>query len=325
MYAKSKELTKHQGHPLVAVIVPVYNARAYLDECMRSIVSQRVRSMQVIVVDDGSDDGSGDMVDKWAEADSRVVVVHQPNGGPSSARNRGLDMATSEYVVFVDADDVMHPHFLEHMLDAVSDADIARCGVSTGTQCRWTEKRSMASRMDAASAIECVLYQRGWHNAMWGHLFRRQLFGGLKFREGTIYEDLDIIYRVYERAGRGVVCTDAPLYFYRQHPGSAMNTFGVSRTQVLDVVDRIERYFAGNARLSPAARHRSFSAHFNMLGLMARYMSRDVARDMCWPAIVRMRGQMMADAKARVKNRIAAFMSHLGPDISIFIAKHMIR
>lgn len=96
----------------VSVIVPVYNGEAYLAKCLDSILAQTYSDMEIVVVDDGSTDGSGSMADNYAETDSRVRVLHCTNGGPSVARNRGIDVATGDYVCFVDADDVLHPSML---------------------------------------------------------------------------------------------------------------------------------------------------------------------------------------------------------------------
>ena len=95
--------------PLISVIVPVYNVKDYLDECLESIVGQSYTHLEILVVDDGSTDGSGDLCDQWAKRDQRIRVIHQPNGGLSAARNAALDVMSGEMVTMVDSDDVLHP------------------------------------------------------------------------------------------------------------------------------------------------------------------------------------------------------------------------
>ena len=102
--------------PLLSVIVPVYKVEAYLDECVESILNQTYTDLELILVDDGSPDRSGEMCDAWAERDSRVRVIHKPNGGVCSARNAGLDAARGEYAAFVDSDDWLDPGMYEAML-----------------------------------------------------------------------------------------------------------------------------------------------------------------------------------------------------------------
>lgn len=113
--------------PLVSIIVPVYNTAPYLRACLDSVLSQSFTDLEILLVDDGSTDGSGKICDEYAGKDSRVIVLHQENGGVGSARNRGLDHARGEFFVFVDSDDLVDKEHLEHLMD--SDADLVVSGV----------------------------------------------------------------------------------------------------------------------------------------------------------------------------------------------------
>lgn len=105
---------------LVSVITPVYNTAQYLDECIGSILSQSMTDFELLLIDDGSTDGSGAICDRYAEKDKRIRVFHIPNGGVSAARNLGLDNARGEFVVFVDSDDRITPDHLRQLADAIS-------------------------------------------------------------------------------------------------------------------------------------------------------------------------------------------------------------
>ena len=107
--------------PLISVIVPVYKVEQYLDECVQSIRNQTYTNLEIILVDDGSPDRCPEMCDEYARQDSRIKVIHKPNGGLSSARNAGLDIATGEYVGFVDSDDIVKPNMYETLLSAFED------------------------------------------------------------------------------------------------------------------------------------------------------------------------------------------------------------
>lgn len=113
--------------PLISVIIPVYNVAPYLGDCIESLLAQSFADFEVLLVDDGSTDGSGAICDAFAEKDARLVVVHQENGGVCSARNRGIDHARGEFIVFVDADDLVTVEHLEHLME--SDADMVVSGV----------------------------------------------------------------------------------------------------------------------------------------------------------------------------------------------------
>ena len=107
------------SQPLISVIVPVYNVERYLDQCLESIVGQSYPHLEILVVDDGSTDASGDKCDRWAERDDRISVIHQPNGGLSAARNTALDAMTGEWVIMVDSDDIMHRDAAAVLLDTI--------------------------------------------------------------------------------------------------------------------------------------------------------------------------------------------------------------
>ena len=102
--------------PLLSVIVPVYNAEKYLDRCVRSIVNQTYKNLEIILINDGSTDRSGAMCDEWADADARIQVVHSENHGVSHARNMGLDLARGDWITFVDNDDWIEPDMYEFMI-----------------------------------------------------------------------------------------------------------------------------------------------------------------------------------------------------------------
>ena len=112
---------------LISVIIPIYNVEAYLDECIASVIAQTYSNLEIILVDDGSPDNCPQMCDEWAAKDSRIRVIHKENGGLSDARNAGIDIATGEYIAFVDSDDWIVPEMYEKMLAALKTENAATC------------------------------------------------------------------------------------------------------------------------------------------------------------------------------------------------------
>ena len=113
--------------PLISVIVPVYNVKAYLDRCVESLLGQSYKNLEIFLVDDGSTDGCGKVCDRYAAQDPRITVIHKKNGGLSDARNAALDAAQGEYYAFVDGDDWVSPYYVENLYRALrkADADMA--------------------------------------------------------------------------------------------------------------------------------------------------------------------------------------------------------
>ncbi len=303
--------------PLISVVVPVYNAAAFLDQCLESIVAQTYRNLEILVVDDGSTDGSAEMCDYWAERDERVRVIHQPNGGHSAARNAALDVMTGSLVTMVDSDDVLHPGFVSTLLDVMSgnDADIAVCDYipfSSATVSFPDPITSpVVSHYNQHEALLAVFYQHGLTHSPWARLFKASLFNGLRFPLGIIYEDLAIIYPLLQRCQR-VATTSSVLYGYRQHDSNSMRVFSPKRAAVLDVSERLERQMqTDNPQYLAAVRSRLLSAYFNILLLSNQDKGADhrQLQDRCWSGIKRLRWGCLSDRNVRLKNKIGIIAS----------------
>lgn len=172
---------------MVSIIVPVYNGERFLDNCMKSILSQTHRDLQVILVDDGSVDGSGAICDRYAREDCRVLVIHQKNAGVSAARNAGLDAATGDYIGFVDADDTIAPDTYERALEALGENDMVMWDAVTV----WPDGRREPDTIDLLPESR-VLEKKDWAvdllqvmaGAVWRCLYRRELICDIRFPLG---------------------------------------------------------------------------------------------------------------------------------------------
>lgn len=207
----------------ISIIVPVYKVEKYLDRCMESIVNQDYENLEIILVDDGSPDHCPQMCDSWAEKDSRIRVIHKENGGLSSARNCGLNLATGDFLYFVDSDDYIDRSLCTKLMDlfAEHDADIIAfnsCHVGKdGTDLGATEdiREEMLSQADALAA----LLQGKINSYQWNKMYRRQIFDGIRFPEGRVWEDVAVSYRLFLNA-KQVYCYPEQLYYYCDRDGS---------------------------------------------------------------------------------------------------------
>ena len=305
--------------PLISVIVPAYNAAAFLDQCLQSIVAQTYRNLEIIVVDDGSTDGTHAMCDRWAERDERIRIIHQPNGGHSAARNTALDAMTGELVMMVDSDDVVHPAFAATLLKVMlqHDADIAVSAYIPfySDEPSFPERHTREPRLfNQHQALQAVFYQQGLTHSPWGRLFKATLFDGIRFPLGIIYEDLAIIYPLLKKCRR-VVTIDRVLYGYRQHESNSMRVFSPRRTAVLDVCERLERQMQlEDPQYLAAVRSRLLSAYFNILLLshQDKTMDNTSLQDRCWAGIKRLRHDCLSDPNVRHKNKLGILTSYLG-------------
>ena len=221
--------TQQEGfEPLVSVIVPVYNVRPYIEEALDSLVAQTYKRLEIILVDDGSTDGSGEECDRYASRDARFRVIHQENRGLSAARNAGLDSMTGDIVAFLDPDDAFHPNMIRRLLETIlrEKADIAVCGCldvpSTKILRRGRLKNQKGEKADRILDHRTVLSDladRTLGRAVWDKLYVRALWHGLRFPVGHVYEDIETTYRVIDRV-RTCCVVDDVLVFHRIRPDS---------------------------------------------------------------------------------------------------------
>ena len=307
--------------PLISVIVPVDNVKDYLDTCLKSIVNQSYRHLEILLVDDGSTDGSGNRCDYWAEQDDRIRVFHQPNSGPSVARNTALDDIHGEYVFMVDSDDIVHRDSVSILLNLLRtyDADIAICPLKsfTGEDASLPVEPVLTPvhTYNQQQAIMAVFYQQdGLTHSPCGRLYKASLFEHVRYPEGKLYEDLAVIYPLLQHVGR-VVMIDAPLYGYRRREHSIMQTFSPQRAAVLDICEDLEHVMQQNdPQYLPAVRSRLLSAYFNILLLSRQEETGDYQQlaDRCWQGIKRLRHGCLIDGNVRLKNKAGILASYLG-------------
>lgn len=222
----NRQQTQEAG-PLVSIIIPVYNIKEYIGTCLRSVCGQTLERLEIIVVDDGSTDGSTAICRDYAARDSRIHLVRQENAGQSAARNAGLRLATGDYVGFVDGDDWIEPDMYASLLEALTeaDADIALCAHSVERpDGRRRRKGTKMGRqvLETRQAMRLLAEDKEVRNYAWDKLFRRTLFAdGLCFPPRRCFEDVAVMYRLFYKARR-VAMTGEVKYHYRVRPGSTM-------------------------------------------------------------------------------------------------------
>lgn len=313
--------------PLISLIVPVYNVAQYLAECAESIRRQDFNDFEVLLVDDGSTDGSASMCDDIAASDSRFRVIHQSNGGTSVARNAGIEASSGDYIAFMDSDDIVHPAYLSRLFQLISEyeADIAMVKFAEGRQIdssRMMLSGRSTELLSGIEALERTLYQDGLDTTPCCKLYRRSVFDHVRFVPGLLYEDLDLITKVLPMIGK-VVVSDDILYFYRHRKGSNIGSFSMKRLDVLDVTrDICHRTVKYGKPMQLAARDRRLSAAFNMFVLLNRNGYGDtVASDGCWDIICDLRGGELSNSKVRLKNKIGVFLSYGGKRFFSVVSK----
>lgn len=224
--------------PLISVIIPVYNIEEYISKCIDSVAGQTYRNIEIILVDDGSKDGSGQICDEYAKADNRIKVVHKQNGGLSSARNAGLDIAKGDYITFADGDDfIENTTYEENIKYLIADDTIDAVQYPTyfkyGTDEAYISN-TPPQRIDGKEALWHAFMTSGYHCAVWDKIFRAGVFKEIRFPQGLTSEDIYIIPELFGTI-RSAYISEKGCYYYNLRPGSITKN-GISYKRVKDIV-----------------------------------------------------------------------------------------
>lgn len=210
--------------PLISVIVPIYNIEQYVEKCINSICMQDYKNLEIILVDDGSTDRCGEICDKLAQTDQRIVVIHKKNGGLSDARNTGIEKANGEFYSFIDGDDWIAPKMISALYERIDEdeSDIAQCGAwsaDTNDQIliTYTQENQTLTGFQALELLDGdtgVLF-----GVTWNKLYRKKLFNDVRFPYGKCHEDVFVMHELFDQC-KMVSLLSAAMYAYVRRDGS---------------------------------------------------------------------------------------------------------
>ena len=210
---------------LISVIVPVYNVESYVAECIESIQNQTYMNLEIILVNDGSTDASGDICDQYAAYDERIKVIHKENAGVSAARNTGIEAANGDYIAFVDSDDYIAPNMYEDMLRILkeNDLDILECTAFRDKGGEIIEGCNDGSLeiFNRDEALKMAMYD--CFVAVWSQLYKRSAIDDVRFPVGRKFEDTAVSYRFITNTKR-VGHINHCYYYYRLNLNSTTQT-----------------------------------------------------------------------------------------------------
>lgn len=218
---------------LVSIIVPAYNVELYINKCLASITEQTYKNLEIIVVDDGSTDSTGALIDEFAGQDTRIVVIHQPNSGVSIARNNGIESSKGDYLVFVDGDDFLAPDYVEYMLKLAKETDAEFCL----SECCYTRKKEPQTELENIKKLNrddatALLLSPKIIVGCWNKIFKRSLISdnNLKFSTTLFYgEGLSFITNASQVANCVGVGNRKVYYYRRNNELSATTKFNIEK------------------------------------------------------------------------------------------------
>ena len=219
-----------ENNDLVSVVIPIYNVEKYLEKCVNSLVNQTYRNLEIILVDDGSTDNSGNIADELSKIDSRINVYHKKNGGLSDARNFGIEHANGKYICFVDSDDYVSLNYIFDLYNGIKEYnyDIAIVDflkfdekIKIYDDIRNTNIKYFS--LTKEEAINSLFNDSSFGNYAWNKMYKLSLFKNIRYPIGKKMEDLGTTYKLFLKSDNIVYC-DAKDYYYLQRKGSILHS-----------------------------------------------------------------------------------------------------
>ena len=252
---------------MISIIVPVYNAEKYLEQCVKSILNQNYSDFELLLIDDGSTDESAKICDSFIY-DHRVRTFHRTNSGVSSSRNFGLDNAKGEYITFIDSDDWIEESYLsvlmQNLIENEVDISSCNCFVESATKkyVRGTYESKLLSNIDA---LNC--YSKYYFSVVWGRIYKSSILKGIRFNENIYYSEDTLFYTEAAINSKILYFDSTPLYHYRINENSAMNKKFDLRKRITDFYARLEivKEYESNQIDSSGAICRAYSSGLSIL------------------------------------------------------------
>ena len=229
---------------LISIIVPVYNVEKYLIRCIESIINQTYKNIEIILVDDGSTDNSSKICDEYKNKDKRIKVIHKINGGLSSARNRGLDIAKGKYIGFVDSDDYISPNMYEILYKELIDnkSDIVVCNFDRKEDFNFVINNYKVKKLNNINVIKeniknDINYNIYIDDYAWNKLYKKELFKNIRYPIGKYFEDIGTTFKLLSNS-KSVIYIDCILYKYIKRTDSILGNPNINvRKDRFDMID----------------------------------------------------------------------------------------
>ena len=269
------EVNHANQNDLISVIIPVYNVKKYLKRCMKGVMNQTYKNLEIILVDDGSTDGSAELCDEFFKSDDRVVVFHKQNGGLSSARNYGVSTANGKYICFVDSDDTVDDDYVETLHDTIVKykVKLAICAhrvYYAGHKTAVDMSTSESGKIDSKTILRRLLYADGIDTSSWAKMFTKDILLKNPFPEGRNYEDAATTYRFLDSVNNVGLNSIAKYNYYVRRTSISQKPFDKSKMDLITSTKEMHDYIIDKyPELKNGAERRLMYAYLSTLRQIA--------------------------------------------------------
>lgn len=258
-----------EKEPLISVIVPVYNVENYLKNCLESIINQTYKNIEILLIDDGSTDNSGEICNQISNQDVRIKVYHKRNGGLSSARNYGLKKAIGKYITFIDSDDDIEIDYIEYLYYLIKkykvDMSVCAYKVIFGNKIINLGKNYLEKNLTKIECLSKLLCEKGITVSACAKLYKKSLFQGIKFPEGKLCEDNGTTYKLIDQC-EFIAYGEKPKYNYYKRNNSIMTSnFKINKLDLIELSDEMCDYLEKYDELRDEVQKKRFHCRISIL------------------------------------------------------------
>lgn len=322
---KMTDIYENKSNDLITIVIPVYNVKKYIERCIKSVINQTYKNIEIILVDDGSTDESGDICDEYAKKDNRIKVIHKKNGGLSDARNFGIDAANGKYISFVDSDDFVTNNYVEVLYNLIknNDSDISVCIWKNVFEDNKTKKSyfTLFHREITATnlvMLQHMLYQKLFDTSACAKLYDISLFDNIRFPKGKLYEDLATTYKLFLKSKTISYSNDEIYYYFVRNNSITQSEFKEKDMDLIEISETLLKtlmevdYKMGlRNKLTNAAISRYLSGNFTVLKKTNTEKLKKY-NDVC---IQNIKKYGRYNIHARLKNNIALLLFKINPKL----------
>ena len=314
---------------LITIIVPVYNIEKYLPKCVNSIIKQSYEYLDIILVDDGSQDSSPAICDKYSDLDKRIRVIHKMNGGLSDARNTAIPLALGNYILFVDGDDYIDQDYVQYLYSLMKkyDADLSICEFmfiyENGERINHPLNNKKETVFNTKDALREMMKTKLFSNSASGKLYKKSAFSDVKYPVGRLFEDTATTYKLLLKANR-IAFGARALYYYIQHDNT-ISTAAFSPRK-LDSVEFVETMTDEIVKQYPElyveCYVRRIDTYIGVLKQIKLKENNNIARDM-HQKIIQLRKLVLLNRDVSLKRRLWAAFSFFPTPLYMQLIKHI--
>ncbi|MBO5397964.1 MAG: glycosyltransferase family 2 protein [Clostridia bacterium] len=296
---------------LITIVVPVYKVEQYLKKCVDSIINQTYKNLEIILVDDGSPDNCGNMCDEYANLDSRVKVIHKENGGLSSARNAGIEIAKGKYISFVDSDDYITNDYIEFLYNLIltNNVKVSICShtVIYDTGLVLEKATNEHSVIDTKTAIERILYDEGLDTSAWAKLYETKLFENIKYPNGKLFEDSATTCKILCECDKVAIGSKSKYFYLIRNNSITKTNFSSNKMDLITSTKDMGEYVLNKyPDLKKAVNRRIMYAYLSTLSQLANSKEKHLEEQKeLLDYIKKYRKEVLADKRIKKRDRLA--------------------